>query len=120
MTVQVVDFGCRLNAFEGEVVRRHLAEAGAGNLVAVGDSEAARIADAPKPGYGIPSLAVMDTLVLFTVLLMGAALVLPERVQGRVQGCATLIVSFLALLGAIVIGRIRLRRENCLRQACLC
>jgi hypothetical protein len=32
---------------------------------------------------------------------MGASLVIPERVQGRIQGIVTLIVSLLTLIGAI-------------------
>ncbi len=52
------------------------------------------------PGLGIPSLALLDSLVLFTVAMMGAALLIPERVQGKVQGVVTLVVSLLTLLGA--------------------
>ncbi len=53
------------------------------------------------PGLGIPALWVLDLLVLFTMGLIGSALLLPDRMQGRVQGCATLIVSFLLLLAGI-------------------
>lgn len=52
----------------------------------------------PTPGMGIPYLAVVDALLLFTLALMGASLLIPERVHGRVQGMATLVVSILALL----------------------
>jgi ABC-type multidrug transport system fused ATPase/permease subunit len=58
---------------------------------------------APTPGYGIPYLALLDGLLLFTVLLMGSSLVVPERIQGRVQGVATLVVSVLVILGAILL-----------------
>ena len=54
------------------------------------------------PGVGITTLSVLDGLVLFTVGLMGLALILRERLQGRVQGIITLIVSLLTLLGSIV------------------
>jgi hypothetical protein len=55
------------------------------------------------PGLAIRYMALLDGLVLFTVGLMGLGLLIPERVQGRLQGLATLIVSFLVLLGGIVL-----------------
>jgi hypothetical protein len=51
------------------------------------------------PGLAIRYMALLDGLVLFTVGLMGLGLLIPERVHGRLQGLATLIVSFLVLLG---------------------
>lgn len=54
----------------------------------------------PTPGYGIPYVALLDGLLLFTVGLMGIALVVPERVHGRVQGIATLVVSLLSCSSA--------------------
>jgi hypothetical protein len=56
------------------------------------------------PGLGIPSLALLDGLVVFTILLMAASLLIPERIQGRVQGIVTLIISLLVLLAAIANG----------------
>jgi hypothetical protein len=53
------------------------------------------------PGSGVPDLALLDCIVLFTLALMGTALLVPARLQGRVQGIATLIFSFLLLLFAI-------------------
>lgn len=50
------------------------------------------------PGSGIPDLALLDSIVLFTLALLGMALVLPARLQGRVQGIATLVFSLLLLL----------------------
>jgi hypothetical protein len=55
------------------------------------------------PGRGIPYLALIDGLLLFTVILMGASLLVPGRVQGRLQGIATLIVAILSLCGGIAI-----------------
>lgn len=54
------------------------------------------------PGLGVPSLALLDGILLFTIALMALALVLPERVHGRVQGPATLIFSLFLLTLAIV------------------
>lgn len=62
------------------------------------------------PGLGIPYLALLDGLVVFTVLLMAASLLIPERVQGRVQGILTLIVSLIILLAAIGYGFAALTR----------
>jgi hypothetical protein len=55
------------------------------------------------PGLGIPDMALLDSIVLFTVALMGLALILPERLQGRVQGIATLIFSLLLIILAIIL-----------------
>jgi hypothetical protein len=54
------------------------------------------------PGRAIPAMALLDGLVLFTVLLMGAPLFIPERIFAKVQGVATLVVSLLALIGSIM------------------
>lgn len=53
-------------------------------------------------GHGIAYMALVDGLVLFTVGLMFASLIVPERVHGRVQGVVTLLTSLLMLLAAIV------------------
>lgn len=53
------------------------------------------------PGRAIPAMAVLDGLVLFTVLLMGAPMFIPERIFAKMQGVATLVVSLLALTGSI-------------------
>ena len=58
--------------------------------------------DAP-PGLAIPYLALVDSVLVFTLGLMVVSLVVPERVIGRVQGCATLILSILILLASIVL-----------------
>jgi hypothetical protein len=55
------------------------------------------------PGVGVPSLGLLDALLLYTLVLMGLGLVVPERVHGRVQGVASLIVSILLLIIAIVL-----------------
>lgn len=53
------------------------------------------------PGLAIRYMALLDGLVLFTVGLMGLGILVPDRVHGRLQGLATLIVSFLVLLGGL-------------------
>ncbi len=58
--------------------------------------------DLPSPGLGIFYLALLDWLLLFTILLMASALIIPDRIHGRIQGIVTFIVALLTLLGAIV------------------
>jgi hypothetical protein len=55
----------------------------------------------PTPGLGIPYLALLDGLLLLTLALMGASLLIPERVHGRVQGLVTLIGAIVALLAGL-------------------
>ena len=57
-----------------------------------------------RPGFGVRALALVDGVLLYTVLLMGLALVVPERLQGRVQGVVTLLLSLLLLLAVILLG----------------
>ena len=59
------------------------------------------------PGYGIQYLVFIDAFLFYVSLLIGLALIIPERIQGRVQGCATLILSFfgcLGIIGAIIVA----------------
>ncbi len=53
------------------------------------------------PGYGIPDMALLDGLMLYSVCLMGISFLLTDRLIGRVQGVVTLIVSLVVLLVAI-------------------
>src|SRR5215468_7124937 len=55
------------------------------------------------PGLGIPRMALLDGLVAFTALLMGLPFLLSDRVQGRIVGLTSVIVSILVLIGAIVL-----------------
>jgi hypothetical protein len=74
-----------------------------GSIIAFGGvSSEVRALDAPRPGRGIPALALLDGLVLYTTLIVGLALIVPERIQGRLQGLATLVFSILMLIAEIV------------------
>ena len=53
------------------------------------------------PGFGIPYLALIDGLLIYVVATMGFALIIPERIQGRIQGIITFIVSLIALFTAL-------------------
>lgn len=52
-------------------------------------------------GMGVPSLALLDGLLTFTIALIACSLLIPERVQGRIQGAATLIVSLIVILAGV-------------------
>ncbi len=53
------------------------------------------------PGRGIPYLALVDGVALFTIALMGLGLLLPARLHGRIQGIITLVFSILLTIGAV-------------------
>jgi hypothetical protein len=71
---------------------------------------AAGTIDAPTPGRGIPTSALLDGLLLYATVMMGIALIIPERIQGRLQGIVTLVVAIILLLIGIptIIGEIAL------------
>ena len=56
---------------------------------------------ARPPGLGVPYMALLDGVLLFTLGLMGLSAFVPARVQGKVQGCATFIFALLVVLAAI-------------------
>lgn len=66
-------------------------------------SDAAATMDVGRPGLGVASVGLFDVLLLYTVLVMGAALIVPQRIQGRVQGLATLVFSIVLLLADIAL-----------------
>src|SRR5262245_36051002 len=55
------------------------------------------------PGRGISYLVLVDGILLYTVALMGVALLIPDRVHARVQGVVTLIGSIILIIVAIVL-----------------
>jgi hypothetical protein len=56
------------------------------------------------PGRAITYLALVDGVLLYTVALMGASLVVPERLHGRAQGVLTLIGSIVLIIVAIILA----------------
>src|SRR5215475_3745304 len=52
-------------------------------------------------GKAIPAMAFLDGLIFFATLIIGIALLIPERVQSKVQGIATLVFSFFLCLACI-------------------
>lgn len=65
-------------------------------------SSSANALDVSIKGYAIPAMALLDGLIFYAALVIGIALLVPERVQSKVQGIATVIVAVLLLLGCIV------------------
>ncbi len=72
-------------------------ELGSGLLIEEGSK-----ADVPTPGMGIPYLALLDGLLFFAILVKALSGVLPPRLLGASQGCATFLVALCALIGGIV------------------
>ncbi|SRR6266498_1823813 len=64
--------------------------------------EVAKTLNVDTPGYGIIYLSFIDGFVFYLTLLIALALLIPERIQGRIQGCITLLVSFFGCIGFIV------------------
>jgi len=72
-------------------------------LVEMGSTLVKSLANA-KIGLGIPYSPLLDGLLFFTVLLIAVGLLLPERLTGRIQGVATLVVSlFVAILSVVLV-----------------
>jgi len=55
-----------------------------------------------ETGFGLRGLTLLEILLVFAILLVALSLILPERIHGRLQGIATLIVSILVILASIV------------------
>jgi hypothetical protein len=84
-----------------EPLRSSVCEEAGDEDVEFSDVLATQRENPPTPGLGIPYLALLDALLLFTLVLMGASLIVPERVHGRVQGVATLVGSLVALMTGV-------------------
>lgn len=54
-------------------------------------------------GLALRYLALVDVIPLFTVGLMGAGLLLPDRISGRAQSIATLVGSIMLILTSIIL-----------------
>jgi hypothetical protein len=59
--------------------------------------------DLPTPGLGVPYLALVDGILLFTIGMFGLALIVPASVLGAIQGIITFISMLLLLIGSIVL-----------------
>jgi hypothetical protein len=94
-----------------------LVDLGAALLIGGRDASAGLLAEAQRlgvdagaasgvqqpPGRGIPYLALIDVIAFYTAALMGASLLVPEKIQGRVQGVVTLVGSIVLIIAALVL-----------------
>jgi hypothetical protein len=56
------------------------------------------------PGIAIHYLAIMDGIIVYSIIWMALGLILPRGITGRTQGIVTLVVSILALIGTVVLA----------------
>ena len=55
------------------------------------------------PGFGILSMALVDGTLFLTVALIGLSLLIGRNLEGRVQGCVTLVFAIVVIIGGIVL-----------------
>jgi len=55
------------------------------------------------PGHAIQALALIDGILLYSLIWMLLSVVAPRSITGRAQGCITLILSFFGCLGTIAL-----------------
>jgi hypothetical protein len=55
------------------------------------------------PGYAINALALIDGILLYSMIWMLLSVVAPRAITGRAQGCVTLVVSFFGCLGTLLL-----------------
>ncbi len=72
-------------------------------LLEIGSKIWVKASEAARPGVGIFGTAMLDILVMLTMVLMTLVAVgVPARIMGRVQGVATVIVSFLTIIASFI------------------
>jgi hypothetical protein len=74
-----------------------------GSIAFLGTNTSSSTLGVSPTGKAIPAMAFLDGLILFATLIIGIALLIPERVQSKIQGIATLVFSILLVLGCIVV-----------------
>ena len=74
-----------------------------GSIAALGPHTSASTFGVSPTGKAIPAMAFLDGLIFYATLIIGIALLIPERVQSKVQGIVTLVFSILLVLGCIVV-----------------
>ncbi len=62
------------------------------------------------PGMGIRSLAMVDSVLLFSLVLMAAPLVVPARIHAKAQGVATFLVGFGMIFAGIAAAFVALAK----------
>lgn len=72
-------------------------------LIELSTGAIASIFDAEIPGLGIPSIALIDSLLVFVVTMMLLNLVVSPALMGKISGIISLIFAILILLTSIVL-----------------
>jgi hypothetical protein len=72
-----------------------------GSIAILGQKAAGSSLNVDVTGKAIPVMALLDGLVFYATLLIGIALLIPERVQAKFQGILTAVVSFFLVLSCI-------------------
>jgi len=72
-----------------------------GSMAVLPTSNTSALQAPPTPGKAIPALPLLDGLVFYVTLIMGIALLVPERLQSKIEGIVRIIVSVLLLLACI-------------------
>jgi len=74
-----------------------------GSMAVLGPHTSANTFGVSPTGKAIPAMAYLDGLIFYATLIIGIALLIPERVQSKVQGIATLVFSFFLVVGCLVV-----------------
>jgi len=74
-----------------------------GSMAVLGPHTSASTLGASPTGKAIPAMAFLDGLIFYATLIIGIALLIPERVQSKVQGIVTLVFSFFLVLGCLLV-----------------
>lgn len=80
-----------------------LIEVAAGGLLAKVTAGALPEGVANTPGFAINYIALLDGVLIYSLIWMALGIFVPRAVVGRAQGIITLVLSFFALLGTIVL-----------------
>jgi len=74
-----------------------------GSIALLGPHNSSSTFGVSPTGKAIPAMAFLDGLIFYATLLIGIALLIPERVQSKFQGIVTLVFSILLVLGCIAV-----------------
>ena len=74
-----------------------------GSMAVLGPHTSTNTFGISPTGKAIPAMAFLDGLIFYATLIITIALLIPERVQSKIQGIVTLVFSFLLVLGCIVV-----------------
>lgn len=74
-----------------------------GSIALLGLHPSAATLGVEPSGKAIPAMAFLDGLVLYATLIISIAMLVPERVQSKVQGIATLVFALFLVLGCFTV-----------------